>query len=113
MLETAVKRMDDAQLSSKIECIVGFRPRPGQVQAIRRLVVEEDDLILIAPTGWGKSVVFQAVPALAGGICIMIMPLMLLQEDQVSNLLSATESCSYYLPASFHVGCRNISHSRL
>ncbi|KAL6408078.1 DNA helicase, ATP-dependent, RecQ type [Ilyonectria robusta] len=86
MLETAVKRMDDAQLSSKIESIVGFRPRAGQVQAIRRLVIEEDDLILIAPTGWGKSVVFQAVPALAGGICIMIMPLMLLQEDQAAAI---------------------------
>ncbi|KAH6982374.1 P-loop containing nucleoside triphosphate hydrolase protein, partial [Ilyonectria destructans] len=93
MLETAAKHMDDVQLRSKIECIVGFRPRVEQVQAIRRLVVEEDDLILIAPTGWGKSVVFQAVPALTGGICIMIMPLMLLQEDQVTAAISRIPGC--------------------
>ncbi|KAJ3453928.1 hypothetical protein MRS44_013124 [Fusarium solani] len=83
MAEIAATNMDDAQLTSKIEGLVGFRPRVGQVEAIRKLVVDQKDMILIAPTGWGKSLVFQTVPALAGGICLMIMPLTLLEEDQV------------------------------
>ena len=68
MGEIAVARMDNAQLRSRIEGVVGFRPRSGQVEAIRRLLVDQRDLILIAPTGWGKSIVFQAVPALRDGI---------------------------------------------
>ena len=64
--------------------LLGFPPRDGQIEAIRSLAVDQLDLILIVPTGWGKSVVFQAIPALRGGICLMIMPLNLLEEDQVN-----------------------------
>jgi superfamily II DNA helicase RecQ len=64
--------------------LLKFPPRAGQIDAIRTLAVDQLDLILIAPTGWGKSVVFQAIPALRGGICLMIMPLNLLEEGQVS-----------------------------
>jgi hypothetical protein len=63
-------------------------------------------LILIAPTGWGKSVVFQAVPALSGGIGIMIMPLTLLEEDQVS--LPILDSYWDILPDMFYAGQINI-----
>ena len=73
------------ELASKVETAIGFQQRTGQLQAIRVLVRDRRDLILIAPTGWGKSVVFQSIPALCGGICIMIMPLTLLEEDQVST----------------------------
>jgi superfamily II DNA helicase RecQ len=73
----------DAELGSEIERVVGFSPRPGQIQAIRKLVINRKNLILVAPTGWGKSVVFQVT----AGICLMIMPLTLLEEDQVSSIL--------------------------
>ena len=63
--------------------LLKFPPRDGQIEAIRSLAVDQQDLILIAPTGWGKSIVFQAIPALRGGICLMIMPLNLLEEGQV------------------------------
>ncbi|KAH6980520.1 hypothetical protein EDB80DRAFT_737743 [Ilyonectria destructans] len=84
--QIATLAMDRTQLASRIESTVGFRPRPGQVEAVYKLVVDQKDLVLIAPTGWGKSVVFQAVPALRGGICIMIMPLTLLEEDQARSI---------------------------
>lgn len=98
--------MDRTQLASRIESTVGFRPRPGQVEAVYKLVVDQQDLILIAPTGWGKSVVFQAVPALRGGICIMIMPLTLLEEDQVS--LPILDRYWDSLPDMFYAGQINI-----
>jgi len=87
MNNLAGKEWCDAELGSEIERVVGFSPRAGQIQAIRKLVIDRKDLILVAPTGWGKSVVFQATPALAAGICLMIMPLTLLGEDQVSSIL--------------------------
>jgi reverse gyrase len=82
------KNMSEEELRSEIAKILGFPPRGGQFDAIRKLVADQEDLILIAPTGWGKSAVFQAVPSLVKGICLMIMPLTLLEEDQVSALFS-------------------------
>lgn len=97
MSEITVGRIYNAQLRSKVEGVVGFRPRSGQVEAIHRLIVDQKELILIAPKGWGKSIVFQAVPALRGGVCVMIMPLTLLEENQVSCLLLIAASTAYLI----------------
>lgn len=40
------------------------RPRPQQIQALRCLVVEQKDCILIAKTSFGKSMILQCVPLL-------------------------------------------------
>jgi hypothetical protein len=64
---------------------VKFTPCDGQIEAIRTLAFDQLDLILIVPTGWGKSAVFQAIPALRDRICLMIMLLNLLEEGQVSK----------------------------
>jgi superfamily II DNA helicase RecQ len=85
MLHLSLHRPNVDSLPSTLANLLGFLPRDGQIEAIRSLAVDQLDLILIAPTGWGKSAVFQAIPALRGGICLMIMPLNLLEEDQVSR----------------------------
>jgi hypothetical protein len=46
----AVREWCDAELGSGIERVVGFSPRAGQIQAIRKLVIDQKDLILVAPT---------------------------------------------------------------
>ncbi|KAK9445087.1 uncharacterized protein VB005_01550 [Metarhizium brunneum] len=51
LAQIAVSAMDRTQLASRIEGAVGFRPRPGQVETVYKLVVDQQDLILIAPTG--------------------------------------------------------------
>lgn len=48
MGEIAVARMDNAQLMSRIEGVIGVNPANCAGRG----------LILIAPTGWGKSIVF-------------------------------------------------------
>lgn len=54
---------------------------------IKALAIDQKDLILIAKTGWGKSMIFQSIPALRkGGIALILMPLNLLEEDQVCNV---------------------------
>jgi superfamily II DNA helicase RecQ len=85
MPHTQLRSPDPESLPSMLTTLLKFPPRDGQMQAIRSLAVDQQDLILIAPTGWGKSAVFQAIPALRGGICLMIMPLNLLEEGQVSQ----------------------------
>ena len=77
----------------------GFHPRPEQVEAIKTLAIDQKDLILIARTGWGKSMIFQSIPALRKGkIALMLMPLNLLEEDQVCNVPPCSrrsQGCEY------------------
>jgi len=42
--------------------VFGFILRPEQLKAIRTLAVDRRDLILIAKTGFGKSLVFNLIP---------------------------------------------------
>ena len=85
MPHVPLRSLDPKSLPSILENLLSFPPRDGQIEAIRSLAVNQQDLILIAPTGWGKSAIFQAIPALRGGICLMIIPLNLLEEGQVSQ----------------------------
>ncbi|MQW76251.1 RecQ family ATP-dependent DNA helicase [Nocardioides sp. dk4132] len=61
---------------------------PGQAEAAVALV-EERDVLLIAPTGAGKSLVYQLAGALSGGWTLVVSPLLALQQDQVEALLAA------------------------
>ena len=85
MPHTLLRSLDPESLASTLTKLLKFRPYDGQIEAIRNLAIDQQDLILIAPTGWGKSVVFQVIPALRGGICLIIMPLNLLEEGQVGQ----------------------------
>src|SRR5436309_1557527 len=76
--------------------VFGFIPRPEQLKAIRTLAVDRKDLILIAKTGFGKSLVFNSIPFIRGGIALIIMPLNAIEEGQTVGLLQikASAKCS-------------------
>ncbi len=60
-----------------------FRPRQ---EAVCRAVAEGKDVLLVMPTGAGKSLCYQ-LPGLArGGVTLVISPLIALMEDQVAKL---------------------------
>jgi superfamily II DNA helicase RecQ len=67
----------------------GFDLHEEQIQAIKTLAIDREDLILIARTGWGKSIIFQSLPAIRQGIVLMIMPLNLLEEEQVYSFVAS------------------------
>ena len=56
------------------------------MKAIEWLTFDQKDLILIARTGFRKSLVFQAIGLLRGGITLIVMPLLAIEEEQVANL---------------------------
>ncbi|MBD2702517.1 RecQ family ATP-dependent DNA helicase [Spirosoma sp. BT702] len=59
--------------------------RPQQEDVVNAVLARQDVLVLM-PTGGGKSVCFQ-VPALAlKGVCIVVTPLIALMKDQVEQL---------------------------
>jgi ATP-dependent DNA helicase RecQ len=59
--------------------------RPGQREAIE-LLLSERRLLLIAPTGGGKSLTFQLPACVLGGTTVVLSPLIALMADQVQAL---------------------------
>ncbi len=69
-------------LQQRLQQVFGFAEfRPGQREAILA-VLNGERLLLIQPTGWGKSLVYQMV-ALEVGLTLVFSPLRALMRDQV------------------------------
>ncbi|PZR52497.1 recombinase RecQ [Xylanimonas oleitrophica] len=60
--------------------------RPGQAEAIRA-VLDGHDVLLVLPTGAGKSAVYQLPGIELEGPTVVVSPLIALQQDQVRSLL--------------------------
>ena len=78
-----------ALIRHRVNELFGFEPKNKQVEAIRHLLYDKRDLILIAKTGFGKSIIFQALPLIeeeSKQASLIIMPLNLLQEEQAEKL---------------------------
>ncbi len=59
--------------------------RPGQREAIETLL-EDRKLLLVAPTGGGKSLIYQLPATLLPGTTLVVSPLIALMADQVQAL---------------------------
>src|SRR5260370_2471897 len=59
--------------------------RPNQ-EAVCRAVIEGRDVLLVMPTGSGKSLCYQLPGIARGGTTLVISPLIALMEDQVAHL---------------------------
>jgi ATP-dependent DNA helicase RecQ len=59
--------------------------RPGQYEAVRALL-DGHDVLLVQPTGGGKSLAYQLPAVLLNGPTLVVSPLLALQEDQTSRL---------------------------
>ena len=60
--------------------------RPGQYEAVRALL-DGHDVLLVQPTGGGKSLAYQLPAVLIDGPTLVVSPLLALQEDQTSRLV--------------------------
>ncbi|WP_061289634.1 RecQ family ATP-dependent DNA helicase [Herbidospora cretacea] len=77
------------RLGSTARRVFGWQGlRPGQKEAMRHLVAGRD-VLLVMPTGGGKSAVYQVPALLIDGPTIVVSPLIALQRDQVMSLLKA------------------------
>jgi ATP-dependent DNA helicase RecQ len=74
------------ELNELLRSVFGFSGfRPGQEEVCRAAIAGRD-LLLVMPTGAGKSLCYQ-LPAIArGGTALVISPLIALMEDQAAKL---------------------------
>ena len=68
------------------QILFSFILRDAQVEAIWTLFYEQKDFLLLARTGFGKSLIFQLIPFMLNptGVVLILMPLKLLQAEQNS-----------------------------
>jgi len=78
-------------MAKHLQQVFSITPRLEQLEAIKTLAVDQQDLILIAKTGFGKSLVFNSVPFLRGGVALIIMPLNAIEEGQTTALLGVAD----------------------
>jgi DNA topoisomerase-3 len=73
-------------LEDLLHSAFGFASFRASQEAVCRTVVEGKDVLLVMPTGSGKSLCYQ-LPAIArGGTALVISPLIALMEDQAARL---------------------------
>lgn len=68
--------------------------RPGQLEALETLF-EHRRLLLVAPTGGGKSLIYQLPATLLEGTSLVISPLIALMQDQVAALTERGVPATY------------------
>lgn len=84
----------------------------GQVTAIQRLVYGHGDTILLARTGYGKSIIFQAVSVmLPDKVIIQIIPLSKLGEEQ-RDAIKAFPGCNPLITDALRKVCNTTPHSK-
>ena len=66
------------------QVVFGFVLHDAQIEAIWTLFYEQRDLLLMAKTGFGKSLIFQLLPFMMPQtvVALTFMPLKLLQAEQ-------------------------------
>ena len=73
-------------LDQLLQSVFGFERFRANQEAVCRCALAGSDLLLVMPTGAGKSLCYQ-LPAIAlGGTALVISPLIALMEDQVAKL---------------------------
>ena len=83
MSTIAANPVDPAEI---LRNVFGFPSFRVNQEAVCRAAIAGRDLLLVMPTGAGKSLCYQ-LPALArGGTALVISPLIALMEDQAAKL---------------------------
>lgn len=87
-------------MSSKIDHVLRERFglqefRPWQREAIEALLSDPGRVLVVAPTGGGKSLTYQLPAVLLEGLTLVVSPLVALMEDQVRSLTSRGIRATY------------------
>jgi ATP-dependent DNA helicase RecQ len=74
------------QVLAEFQRLWGYGAFRSPQDAIVRALLDHQDLLVVLPTGGGKSVCFQLPALLQGGLTLVVSPLVALMENQVQEL---------------------------
>jgi len=90
-----INRKTSNNLNSTLKQQFGIpKFRPGQQDALEHILSGEDTLVVM-PTGYGKSLIYQLAALLLPHTTLVISPLISLMKDQVDSLVRNKISASY------------------
>lgn len=82
-----MKMSQSNPLEQSLKRLFGYDSfRPGQAKIVEE-ALQNRDLLVIMPTGGGKSLCFQLPALLKPGLSVVVSPLIALMQDQVDTLL--------------------------
>ena len=88
-------------LEDMVHGVLGMDASPykDQVEALVWALVKRTSVLLLQPTGWGKSMVYFAASELLRsadkGVVVVVSPLIALMQDQVESLQAAGVAASF------------------
>jgi RecQ family ATP-dependent DNA helicase len=91
---TGMSAQAGEQLGALLQRVFGFPSFRTNQEAVCRAVIEGRDVLLVMPTGAGKSLCYQLPAVARGGTTLVVSPLIALMEDQVSKLATRGLSVS-------------------
>lgn len=81
-----------------------FEIKPKQKEALQKIVLDGKDCVIVLPTGYGKSLVYQLLPSLfdrvskdsskGKSVVIVVSPLNALIDDQINKLNTLGVCCA-------------------
>jgi superfamily II DNA helicase RecQ len=88
MVAASGLRLSIEEVAEEVRLKLAAELRPWQKIVVKRLL-DGSDMIIIAGTGSGKSLVFQSMMfAFPGAVVLVVSPLIALMEDQVHRTLN-------------------------
>ena len=79
---------NQAELAELLRSVFGFASFRANQEVVCRAALAGRDLLLVMPTGFGKSLCYQLPAVALGGTALVISPLIALMEDQAAKLTS-------------------------
>ena len=94
----------DSDLDKKLKKIFGFSSFNGDQRKIIQAVLNKNNVMVIMPTGAGKSLCFQLPALISTGIAIIVSPLIALMKNQVDVIrgISSNDSIAHVLNSSLN-----------
>jgi len=94
----------DQDLDKKLKKIFGFSSFKGDQRKIIQAILNKNNVMVIMPTGAGKSLCFQLPALISTGVAIIVSPLIALMKNQVDVIrgISSNDSIAHVLNSSLN-----------
>ena len=100
------KDFSNIDLYKELKRIFGFSKFKGNQEAIVKDILNDNDVLVIMPTGGGKSLCYQLPSLLMDGTAIVISPLIALMKNQVDAMrnFSEEDGVAHFINSSLNKG---------